>query len=208
MNTFYLPATKFFSCVMAFLRSVTRYNSIVSRNIPSTACTVSHSFSSTSSTRRSNGSHGKALTSELLSSNNPNYARRDLSTNPSSPVSSTESKFGRNNVNNSSQMSTVAATPAAKVRPMAAAATSNDQSSPPHRDPLDTGFNDPIAAFKSKTTWELIRAYVVYLMCSSEYLVENNMKVKKKMCLCCDFRHLPGCNFFFFIRFSYFMLID
>lgn len=45
------------------------------------------------------------------------------------------------------------------------------------RDPLDVGFNDPNAAFKSKTTFELIRAYLVYLMCSSETLVENNMKV-------------------------------
>lgn len=48
----------------------------------------------------------------------------------------------------------------------------------PHRDPLDVGFDDPNAAFKSKTTFELLRAYVVYLMCSSEFLVENNMKVR------------------------------
>jgi proline dehydrogenase len=47
------------------------------------------------------------------------------------------------------------------------------------KDPLDTSFNDPTAAFKSKTTFELIRAYFVYTLCSSEYLVENNMKVKK-----------------------------
>ena len=45
------------------------------------------------------------------------------------------------------------------------------------RDGLDTSFNDPIAAFKSKTTFELIRAYFVYLLCSSEFLVEHNMKV-------------------------------
>lgn len=45
------------------------------------------------------------------------------------------------------------------------------------RDPLDTGFANPIAAFKSKTLMELIRAYVVYMICSSSYLVENNMKV-------------------------------
>ena len=48
----------------------------------------------------------------------------------------------------------------------------------PQRDPLDVSFNDPIAAFKSKTTWELIRAYVVYIICSSEKLVEHNMKVR------------------------------
>lgn len=45
------------------------------------------------------------------------------------------------------------------------------------KDPLDTSFNDPIAAFKSKTTFELIRGYLVYMICSSETLVENNMKV-------------------------------
>lgn len=51
------------------------------------------------------------------------------------------------------------------------------QNAAAQRDPLDVSFNDPIAAFKSKTTWELMRAYFVYLMCSSEYLVDNNMKV-------------------------------
>lgn len=50
----------------------------------------------------------------------------------------------------------------------------------PQRDPLDVSFNDPIAAFKSKTTWELIRAYLVYVICSSEKLVEHNMKVSLK----------------------------
>lgn len=50
---------------------------------------------------------------------------------------------------------------------------------PPRQiDPLDLKFNDPIAAFKSKTTFELIRAYLVYQMCSIEYVVENNMKVR------------------------------
>jgi len=46
-------------------------------------------------------------------------------------------------------------------------------------DPLDLKFNDPIAAFKSKTTMELMRAYVVYQICSIEYIVENNMKVRR-----------------------------
>ncbi|KAH8420011.1 hypothetical protein KR009_004798 [Drosophila setifemur] len=49
----------------------------------------------------------------------------------------------------------------------------------PQRDPLDVSFNDPIAAFKSKTTWELVRAYVVYMVCSSEKLVEHNMTLMK-----------------------------
>ncbi|KAK2579710.1 hypothetical protein KPH14_011057 [Odynerus spinipes] len=47
-------------------------------------------------------------------------------------------------------------------------------------DPLDLKFNDPVAAFKSKTTTELVRAYVVYQICSIEYIVENNMKVREK----------------------------
>lgn len=47
----------------------------------------------------------------------------------------------------------------------------------PLRDPLNTGFADPVAAFKSKTLIELIRAYVVYMICSSSYLVNNNMQV-------------------------------
>lgn len=45
------------------------------------------------------------------------------------------------------------------------------------KDPLDITFEDAKAAFKSKTTWELYRAYIVYTLCSVEYLVENNMKV-------------------------------
>ncbi|XP_017109742.1 proline dehydrogenase 1, mitochondrial isoform X1 [Drosophila bipectinata] len=59
---------------------------------------------------------------------------------------------------------------------------SSSSSSPagsPQRDPLDVSFNDPIAAFKSKTTWELVRAYLVYMICSSEKLVEHNMTLMK-----------------------------
>lgn len=48
------------------------------------------------------------------------------------------------------------------------------------KDPLDTSFNDSHAAFKSKTTFELIRGYLVYMICSSETLVENNMKVSSR----------------------------
>nr|XP_033341915.1 proline dehydrogenase 1, mitochondrial isoform X2 [Megalopta genalis] len=46
-------------------------------------------------------------------------------------------------------------------------------------DPLDLKFNDPVAAFKSKTTKELLRAYVVYQLCSIELIAENNMKLMK-----------------------------
>ncbi|XP_050100365.1 proline dehydrogenase 1, mitochondrial isoform X2 [Anopheles aquasalis] len=72
--------------------------------------------------------------------------------------------------------SAAAATPAGVS---AAQQQDHDPSSPPARDPLDVGFNDPNAAFKSKTTFELIRAYLVYVLCSSEFLVENNMKLMK-----------------------------
>ncbi|XP_063989114.1 proline dehydrogenase 1, mitochondrial isoform X2 [Diachasmimorpha longicaudata] len=46
-------------------------------------------------------------------------------------------------------------------------------------DPLDLKFNDPVASFKSKTTMELVRAYIVYQFCSIDYVVENNMKFMK-----------------------------
>ena len=55
--------------------------------------------------------------------------------------------------------------------------SASDKAKVGRKDPLDTSFNDPIAAFKSKTTFELMRGYLVYLICSSETLVENNMKV-------------------------------
>jgi hypothetical protein len=62
----------------------------------------------------------------------------------------------------------------------AAATKASPATTPPggRKDQLDTSFNDAHAAFKSKTTFELVRGYLVYLICSSEFLVENNMKVK------------------------------
>lgn len=48
----------------------------------------------------------------------------------------------------------------------------------PGREPLDITFEDSKAAFKSKTTWELYRAYLVYTICSFESIVEHNMKVR------------------------------
>lgn len=47
----------------------------------------------------------------------------------------------------------------------------------PGKDPLDITFEDSKAAFKSKTNWELLRALIVYQLCSFEYLVDNNMQV-------------------------------
>jgi proline dehydrogenase len=58
-------------------------------------------------------------------------------------------------------------------------ATVEGKSSQHPRDPLDLTFEDHVAAFKSKTTWEILRAYIVYTTCSSEYLVEHNMTVRK-----------------------------
>jgi len=51
----------------------------------------------------------------------------------------------------------------------------------PKFDPLDTSFANPEATFKSKTTWEIFRAYIVYQLCSSSYLVENNMQVNMSL---------------------------
>lgn len=58
-----------------------------------------------------------------------------------------------------------------------ATATTGTVDSKPKWDQLDTSFADPEATFKSKTTWEILRAYIVYQLCSSSYLVENNMQV-------------------------------
>lgn len=54
-------------------------------------------------------------------------------------------------------------------------------SAPPARDELDVSFNNPIDAFKSKKTSELIRAYLVYQICSVNFLVENNDMVSRTM---------------------------
>lgn len=56
--------------------------------------------------------------------------------------------------------------------------TADVKPAPPRQiDPLDLKFNDPVASFKSKTTKELLRAYIVYQLCTIEYIAENNMKV-------------------------------
>ncbi|XP_018330006.1 proline dehydrogenase 1, mitochondrial isoform X2 [Agrilus planipennis] len=58
------------------------------------------------------------------------------------------------------------------------AATTAGSGQPP-KDPLDITFENAEAAFKSKTNLELIRAYIVYTLCSFDYLVQNNMKLMK-----------------------------
>ncbi|KAL0818081.1 hypothetical protein ABMA28_008614 [Loxostege sticticalis] len=54
-------------------------------------------------------------------------------------------------------------------------------SAPPTRDELDLNFNSPKDAFKSKKTSELVRAYVVYQICSINWLVENNAMLMKRL---------------------------
>uniref|UniRef100_A0A0A9WL92 Proline dehydrogenase n=1 Tax=Lygus hesperus TaxID=30085 RepID=A0A0A9WL92_LYGHE len=44
---------------------------------------------------------------------------------------------------------------------------------------LDTSFNNAEEAFRSKTTGEVFRAYLVYLMSTSSFLVDNNMALMK-----------------------------
>ena len=48
----------------------------------------------------------------------------------------------------------------------------------PQRDELDLTFTDTRAAFQSKTTWEVLRGALVYTLCTSRYLVDNNAMVR------------------------------
>ncbi|CAH0713999.1 unnamed protein product, partial [Brenthis ino] len=52
---------------------------------------------------------------------------------------------------------------------------------PPSRDELDLSFNSPKDAFKSKKTSELVRAYLVYQICSINWIVENNDMLMKRL---------------------------
>ena len=45
-------------------------------------------------------------------------------------------------------------------------------------DELDLTFLDHKAAFKSKTTWQVLRAYLVFNLCSIKPLVDNNEAVR------------------------------
>ncbi|XP_055295272.1 proline dehydrogenase 1, mitochondrial isoform X1 [Sitodiplosis mosellana] len=147
---------------MAFLRSVTRCNQSLA---------VSRKFSS--SIQRSGVQRKGNIFATL---NNATFSRAEL-------LACQKYYFDlRRDINTSShdnEQKTSMSTLAATKTPFSSADSASNDSKQPQRDPLDVSFNDPIAAFKSKTTWELIRAYFVYLMCSSEYLVENNMKLLK-----------------------------
>lgn len=48
---------------------------------------------------------------------------------------------------------------------------------PPQRDPLDLSFNDARAAYKSKSTGELLRAYIVLKLSSSNWIVNNHQEL-------------------------------
>ncbi|XP_054713269.1 LOW QUALITY PROTEIN: proline dehydrogenase 1, mitochondrial-like [Uloborus diversus] len=47
------------------------------------------------------------------------------------------------------------------------------------RDELDLSFENTKDAYKSKTTWELIRAFMVLKLTTIDYLVENNQRLMK-----------------------------
>lgn len=158
--------------VMAFLRSITRCNQ---------SYAVSRKFSTSI---RSGGNHQHRRIHGLPSLNHIQFSRAELLACQKYYLDLRRELNTANNNDGTSSSSTVehqrsAMSTVAAAKPGAASATAvqNSNDPKPQRDPLDVGFNDPIAAFKSKTTMELARAYFVYLMCSSEYLVENNMKV-------------------------------
>lgn len=136
---------------MAFLRSVARCNSSILKKLPS-PCLNGVEF----------GASAKFSRTELLASHRYYVElRRELNVrcNSTGLAASTIDKH-RNTANASN----------------VASQNNNDGTQSP-KDELDVSFNNPEAAFKSKTTWELVRAYLVYMMCSSGYIVENNLKV-------------------------------
>ncbi|XP_053680974.1 proline dehydrogenase 1, mitochondrial isoform X1 [Anopheles nili] len=156
---------------MAFLRTVSRCNSLVPRKVTSPSTTGGSScltYSRSEQFLRQYGIHAAGnrgpLPSALLAALNQRLALEGHSCEGARRWRST----------------TVAA-----ASPVASSTRQRQQQdnnpSTPQRDPLDVSFNDPHAAFKSKTTFELMRAYLVYVLCSSEFLVENNMKLMKLM---------------------------
>lgn len=146
---------------MAFLRSVARCNSLVTRKVSSTSSVVSGSIPVSSSQRGIpfNDALNADQCQASLSYLSQVLAGGQLHQRRFRSVTATASPSGVHVAKQQEQQQ-------------------NNPSSP-QRDPLDVSFNDPNAAFKSKTTFELIRAYFVYVLCSSEFLVENNMKIMK-----------------------------
>ncbi|EGK96391.1 AGAP003860-PC [Anopheles gambiae str. PEST] len=141
---------------MAFLRTVSRCNSLVPRKVSSPSSTGTNgclSHSRSEQFLRQYGIHAASnhrgqLSSALLAALNH---RLTLEGHPS--LDGTRR-----------WRSTTVAAPS----PVSTGARQRQQQdnnpSTPQRDPLDVSFNDPHAAFKSKTTFELIRAYFVLVL--------------------------------------------
>ncbi|KAK8788356.1 hypothetical protein V5799_021867, partial [Amblyomma americanum] len=75
----------------------------------------------------------------------------------------------------------VASSPGGSRRPKSSASPaaldrSESAELSPQRDPLDLSFNDARAAYKSKTTGELLRAYVVLKLSSSNWIVSHHQE--------------------------------
>lgn len=156
---------------MAFLRTVSRCNSLVPRKVTSPSATGNGclTYSKSEQVLRQYGIHAAGnrgpLPSAILAALNHRLALEGHSLDGARRWRST----------------TVAAASSVATGARQRQEQQDNNPSTPQRDPLDVGFNDPHAAFKSKTTFELIRAYFVYVLCSSEFLVENNMKLMKLM---------------------------
>ncbi|XP_074641976.1 proline dehydrogenase 1, mitochondrial-like [Tubulanus polymorphus] len=54
----------------------------------------------------------------------------------------------------------------------------------PEYEKLDLTFENETEAYKSKTTYELLRAYLTYKLCSVDYLVDNNRQILKVVRKC------------------------
>lgn len=54
----------------------------------------------------------------------------------------------------------------------------NEQLQPPNKPKLDLSFEDCQTAFKAKSNFELLRGYLVFQLCSMNFLVENQKKVR------------------------------
>ncbi|XP_058061699.1 proline dehydrogenase 1, mitochondrial isoform X2 [Anopheles bellator] len=164
---------------MAFLRTVSRCNGLVPRKVtsPSASSAIGGRCLTYSRSEQFLRQYGQAagarLPCALLAALNHRLHALEAHVHGPATAGAGARRWRSTSV--------AAATPAG-VRASAAhhqQQDNNPSSSPPARDPLDVGFNDPNAAFKSKTTFELIRAYLVYVLCSSEFLVENNMRLMK-----------------------------
>lgn len=58
------------------------------------------------------------------------------------------------------------------------AVTKQEQAvSRPPRDKIDLTFNDARQAFRSKSTWEILRAYLVFKLCSIDFIVQHNQRI-------------------------------